>query len=100
VDGHVTDFGSAYPWEDWIWGYERGLVCDEPVDLVVESVIDLEMAVDVLDALRIGFRADNRRRLAAPPVVFPAAVNWMAIPELRQRGDTAFTWSGGSRRSR
>ena len=93
ADGRVTDFGSAYAWDDWIWGYERGLVRDDRVDLVVESVLDVELAVALLDTLRIGGCVDNRRRLAAPPVVFPTALNWVAIRELRHRGEAAFTWS-------
>ncbi len=99
TDARITHFGSSFPWEDWIWGHERGLVTEKAADLVIESVRDIEASIALLDAMRIGSRADNRRRLASPPVAYPRAVTWRHIWELRYKSEGAFRWkvSGAAR---
>jgi hypothetical protein len=92
-DGRVTEFGSLYPWDDWLWAYDQGLVCAEPRDLVIESVVDMDAAIALLDSLRVPCTSDTRQRLARTQVVFERAVNWIAIPKLRQDSPRAFRWS-------
>ncbi|WP_394846341.1 hypothetical protein LZC95_02615 [Pendulispora brunnea] len=91
ADARVTHFGSLFGWDDWIWAHERGLLTG-PMDLVIESVVDLEASIALLEEMRIGRPADNRDRLANPPATYARAVNWRHIRNLRHESEGAFEW--------
>jgi hypothetical protein len=83
--GKLVVFGSYVAHDEWIWGYEHGLV-DEPArDLVVVSVGDLETA---LRALKQFIR---RPSLDVMPALFVGCAVWQAIGPLRDAGD-ALVW--------
>lgn len=83
--GRVEVFGSYTEIDDWIWGYEQGLL-DEPArDLVVVSVRDPTMTLRALKDFV------NRPSIDALPATFPGCAGWRAIKPLRDAGD-AFAW--------
>jgi hypothetical protein len=93
--GRLTVFGSAWPVDDWIWAYEHGLLEHDYLDFVVDEVLDLPAAVDVIRALRV---VRNRRRrdveqalTSTPPIIFPDLLLGSSIGVLR-RADRAFRW--------
>ena len=92
-DGAVTDAGSAFPREDWLWGYDHGLVTTEHVDLRVTRVFDLDLARRLLRE-HFGLRPSSElvRGLERPPVTIVKAVNWRAIRWLRYTAGAAFEW--------
>src|SRR5262245_61010034 len=73
-DGTVTDAGSAFPREDWLWGYDHGLVTTSHVDLYVTRVFDLDMARRLFRE-HFGLRPSSEllRDLERPPLVVPRA---------------------------
>lgn len=50
INGDIFQPGSAYPVEDWIWGFKIGLR-GKPVDLVIYELIDFKLAIGLLDEL-------------------------------------------------
>lgn len=83
--GKLVEFGSRPGLDDWIWGYEKGLLHEPPRDLVVISVRDAEAT---LRALKHFIRQPN---ITALPATFEGCAFWMAITPLREAGD-AFVW--------
>jgi hypothetical protein len=94
ADGRAARFGSSWDLETWIWGYERGLVTEEPIDFVITEVLDPVGAGQLLDELRIGGKRREQRReiLRQLPAVLPASVNWMAICPLRRDAGRSLRW--------
>lgn len=92
-NGAVTEAGSAFPPEDWLWGYEHGLVTEENVDLCITRVFNLHLAYHLLKE-HLGLRPSSELLLGLerPPVVIPNAVNWTAIRWLRFEARGAFAW--------
>ena len=92
-DGVVTDAGSAFPPEDWLWGYDHGLVTTVHVDLCVTRVFDLALARRLLKE-HFGLRPSSELMLGLerPPLVIARAVNWRAIRWLRYTAGAAFEW--------
>jgi len=83
--GNVVEFGSSPHLDDWIWGYEQGLL-DEPArDLIVVSVRDAEATLQALKRFVV------RPRIEQLPTTFESCAVWMAIRPLRDAGD-AFVW--------
>lgn len=54
--GEIFQPGSAYPIEDWIWGFNLGLR-GKPVDLIINKVNSYKLGVDQLGEL--GLLHDN-----------------------------------------
>ena len=92
-DGAVTDAGSAFPPEDWLWGYDHGLVTTANVDLCITRVFDLALARRLLKE-HFGLRPSHELMLGLerPPLVIARAVNWRAIRWLRYTAGAAFAW--------
>ena len=92
-DGAVTDAGSAFPAEDWLWGYDHGLVTTTHVDLCITRVFDLAMARRLLKE-HFGLRPSSEPMLGLerPPLVIARAVNWRSIRWLRYTAGAAFMW--------
>lgn len=90
--GHTTCLGSAWNMETWLWGYERGLVVDAPVNLLVTEVFDIDRSVEILRRLRISPPQGRRAALQHPPVLFEQAVTWMALGELAADKEASFKW--------
>lgn len=91
ADGSVTDFGSAFPWETWIWAHERGLLAKEPLDFVIDSVMDHEAACALVAELGLASPSESRARLATFPAV--SAFDWRWIGVLRDRAHDAIQWT-------
>jgi hypothetical protein len=93
-DGRATRFGSNWDLDTWIWGYDRGLVTEEPVDLIITAVLDPVEAGRLLDELHIGGKRREQRRevLRELPAVLPASVNWMAIGPLHRDAGRSLRW--------
>lgn len=53
ADGVVTVLGSAFSMEDWLWGYERGLLVEKPT-LRILAVHELRAALELLLYLPVG----------------------------------------------
>lgn len=83
--GHVTEFGSYTGIDDWIWGYEQGLLDEPPRDFVVLSVRDAEVTLRTLKHFVV------RPSINALPATFRSCAVWQAIKPLREAGD-AFAW--------
>jgi hypothetical protein len=90
--GLTTCLGSAWDLDTWLWGYEKGLVVEDPVDLVVTEVTDPERAVEILRRLRISPPQGRRAALQQLPVVFERAVTWIALGELAADKESSFKW--------
>lgn len=85
--GRIVGMGSPLPATMWIWGYERGLLDDDPRDLVIEQVKDPARAIGALKRFaRIGF--DELQNL---PLILEGCASWQAIFPLHEAGD-AVTW--------
>jgi hypothetical protein len=98
ADGHATRLGSSWTLETWLWGYDRGLATQQPVNFVVTEVVDIDRAVDLLGRLGIGSDREHRREaLRALPATFPAAVTWKSIGELEEDNGSSFRWETGQR---
>lgn len=92
-DGVVTGLGSAWTVEAWLWGFEQGLVIDEPTDLRIDAVYDLDATVKLLrEGLRISVSEDDLRALSHPPVVFQKAASWLAIGALHRDRGASVQW--------
>jgi hypothetical protein len=87
--GRLVELGSAFPIDDWLWGYESGLLEEPPGDLVVVEVREAHRALDALGGI---LRArPTSRLLQALPLLLPEAAHWMAIPHLR-RAEGSMRW--------
>jgi hypothetical protein len=88
--GRVVKFGSAFPVDDWLWGYENSLLEEPPSDLVIVDVMDRERAIKLLNELR--YHAANllseAEIRASLPIILRSGARWMAIPHLRKLGDS------------
>jgi hypothetical protein len=85
ASGRSVEFGSYTGLDAWIWGYEQGLLDEQPRDLVVISVRDAAVALRALKQ----FVA--RPTIDVLPVTFVGCAGWRAIRPLRESGD-AFEW--------
>jgi hypothetical protein len=91
--GAMTDAGAKFPQEDWLWAYERGLIVDTPVDLVITRVMNLAGTRRFLrDTLRLALSLESYQMLDRPPITLTRAVNWTAIQALRVHAARLFEW--------
>lgn len=88
--GRLTPLGSAFTVDDWLWGYERGLVADG-VTLRILSVTDAEATLAVLQGVisgtfrwRYELRNWLKHSLAVVPIEFRDQHLALAIPQLRE----------------
>jgi len=88
--GRLTPLGSAFAIDDWLWGYERGLVTDG-VTLRILSVRDTEATLGVLQGVisntfrwRYELRNWLKQALSAVPTEFRDQRLALAIPQFRE----------------
>jgi hypothetical protein len=91
VTGKLVEFGSYTGLDNWIWGYEQGLLEQPPRDLIVVSVRDADATIK---ALKHFVARPSIERL---PATFEGCAVWQAIRPLREAGD-AFAWRCESHR--
>jgi hypothetical protein len=92
-DGSLTRIGSAYPVDDFLWGYDAG-IREEPVDFVVTEVFDQLRATTWLYENGFeGSRVYVREKLAKLPAIWPALSGlWSRIPQLRALDPAVMRW--------
>lgn len=92
-DGSLTRIGSAYPVDDFLWGYDVG-IREEPVDFVVTEVFDHVRATTWLyESGFEGSRVYVREKLAKLPAIWPALRGlWIRIPQLRALDPAVMRW--------
>jgi len=89
MTGKLVEFGSHTGIDDWVWGYEQGLLDHPTRDLVVISVNDADRTYQTLRQFIIAYVV--RARLEHLPATFEECAGWQSIKPLRDAGD-AFVW--------